>query len=90
MEDCKHLESHEQRFCTIENESKTKVSWIVFAWAIGILSAVLFYSVEKVSSIENRVSSSDIEMAKVQTKLVSIETLLVEIKGDIRTEAEKH
>lgn len=85
MEECKHLEAHEQRFCQIETEAKSKVSWTVFAWAVGIISAALFFNIEYASSIGGKVSNSEVEMAKIQTKLANIEVLLLEIKTDVKT-----
>lgn len=83
--ECEHLEAHEQRMCNIENEAKNKVSWVVFVWAIGILTLAFGFGVNYITSLSSKVSTAEVEMAKIQTKLANIEVLLVEIKSDLRT-----
>ena len=84
MEDCKHLEAHEQRFNSIERDLKAKVSWIVFVWAIGIITAALFTMFSYTNNLASKGNIRDVEMAKIQTQLANIESLLVDIKIDLK------
>ena len=44
-----------------------------------------FYSLqESIGDLENRIDSNDLSTARIETKLANIETLLIEIKQDMK------
>ena len=84
MQDCKHKLVHEARMDTLESDAKRKVSWVIFVWAIGIITGLLFYTLAYSGTLNEKGASRDVEMAKIQTQLMNIQSILLEIKVDLK------
>lgn len=73
-------QTHEDRFKDLEDEVKENVSWKTFAWVIAIGTIIVGSTFTMVMNISTKVNSTDVEMAKIQTKLTSIESQILEVK----------
>lgn len=73
-------QTHEDRFKDLEEEVKETVSWKTFAWVIAVGTFIVGATFTMVMNVSTKVNSTDVEMAKIQTKLTSIEAQILEVK----------